>query len=157
MSSSYLLIFSGTVGVIYYPKMASLIHDKKELRKYVIRIMGFVAFVSLLTLSIYYLNKEFILRFFFADGFERAGYLVRYQAIGDFFALLAYLLAYVLSARVETMKYIGAQAVSAIIYLGVVSLLIDQYNLEALTMAYMFRYIGFFFILVIFNRKLLCR
>jgi len=157
MSSSYLLIFSGTVGVIYYPKMASLIHDKKELRKYVIRIMGFVAFISLLTLSIYYLNKEFILRFFFADGFERAGYLVRYQAIGDFFALLAYLLAYVLSARVETMKYIGAQAVSAIIYLGVVSLLIDQYNLEALTMAYMFRYIGFFFILVIFNRKLLFR
>lgn len=155
MSSSYLLVFTGTVGVVYYPKMASLIHNQKELRKYVVRVMGFVAFVSILCLGIYYLNKEFILKLFFANGFEKAAYLVRYQVIGDFFAILSYLLAYLLSARVETMKYIGAQLVSAVIYTGFIYFLIDRYDLESLTMAYMFRYIGFFLILIIFNRKLL--
>ena len=108
-------------------------------------------------LGVYYLNKEFFLKLFFSQGFERAAYLVRYQVIGDFFAILSYLLAYVLSARVETVKYIGAQFVSAIIYLGTVGLLIDHFELEALTLGYLWRYLGFFIVLIIFNRRLLFR
>ncbi len=155
MSNSYLLVFTGTVGVVYYPKMASLIHDNKALKDYVSKVMGFVAFVTVLCLGIYYFNRSFFLQLFFAKGFDKAAYLVQYQVIGDFFAILSYLLAYLLSARVQTWKYIKAQLFSAIIYLGLISLLLGQYNLEALTMAHMWRYIGFFLILVIFNRKLL--
>ncbi|MEC7753980.1 hypothetical protein [Roseivirga sp. UBA1976] len=157
MSTSYLLVFTGTVGVVYYPKMASLIHEPGALKSYVLKVMGFVAFVTVLCLGVYYLNKEFFLKLFFSQGFERAAYLVRYQVIGDFFAILSYLLAYVLSARVETVKYIGAQFVSAIIYLGTVGLLIDHFELEALTLGYLWRYLGFFIVLIIFNRRLLFR
>lgn len=157
MSTSYMLVFTGTVGVVYYPKMASLIHKPEELKQYVLKVMGFVAFITLMCLSVYYLNKEFILKLFFADGFEKAAYLVRYQVIGDFFAILSYLLAYLLSARVQTIKYIAAQIISAVIYLSLISLLIDRLDLEALTMAYMWRYIGFFLILVVFNRRMLFR
>ena len=157
MSTSYLLVFTGTVGVIYYPKMASLIHDKVALKSYVSRIMGFVSFVSVICLGVYFLNKEFILKLFFDNGFERAAYLVRYQVVGDFFCILSYLLAYLLSARVETMKYVGAQILSAVIYVGLLSVLLQHYELEALTLAYMWRYIGFFIVLVIFNRKMLFR
>ena len=157
MSTSYMLVFTGTVGVVYYPKMASLIHKPEELKQYVLKVMGFVAFITLMCLSVYYLNKEFILKLFFADGYEKAAYLVRYQVIGDFFAILSYLLAYLLSARVQTIKYIAAQIISAVIYLSLISLLIDRLDLEALTMAYMWRYIGFFLILVVFNRRLLFR
>lgn len=157
MSTSYLLVFTGTVGVIYYPKMASLIHDRAALKTYVGRIMGFVAFVTVLCLGVYYLNKEFVLKLFFDNGFEKAAYLVRYQVIGDLFCILSYLLAYLLSARVETMKYVGAQVLSAAIYLGTISLLLEHYELEALTLGYMWRYIGFFFILLIFNIRTLFR
>ena len=155
MSSSYLLVFSGTVGVVYYPKMASLIHDHHALKTYVGKVMGFVAFVTIICLGIYYLNREFILELFFAEGFQRAAYLVRFQAIGDFFCILSYLLAYLLSARVQTFKYILAQLFSAIIYITLVYVLMDRFNLEALTLAYLWRYIGFFLILVLFNKKLL--
>lgn len=157
MSTSYMLVFTGTVGVIYYPKMASLVHDHTALKKYVLRVMGFVAFITLMSLGIYYLNKEFFLKIFFDNGFERAGYLVRFQAIGDFFAILSYLLAYLLSARLETMKYIAAQLISAAVYVAMIYGFIDNYDLEALTMAYMWRYIAFFFILLLFNRRLLGR
>ena len=157
MSTSYLLVFTGTVGVVYYPKMASLIHEPKALRAYVIKVMGFVAFITIICLGVYYLNRDFFLKVFFDEGFERAGYLVKYQAIGDFFAILSYLLAYLLSARVQTWRYIFSQAISAAVYLFLIALLIDQLNLEALTTAYMWRYIGFFFILLIFNRRLLFR
>lgn len=157
MSTSYMLVFTGTVGVVYYPKMASLIHKPLELKQYVLKVMGFVAFVSLICLSVYYFNKEFILKLFFANGFEKAAYLVRYQVIGDFFAIISYLLAYLLSARVQTMRYIGAQVISAAIYLSLISILIDRFDLEALTIAYMWRYIGFFLILVLFNRRMLFR
>ena len=157
MSTSYMLIFTGTVGVVYYPKMASLIHEPQKLKWYVIRVMGFVAFISLLGLGIYYLNKEFFLKLFFDNGFERAAYLVRFQVVGDFFAIISYLLAYLLSARVQTFKYIAAQFVSAAIYVTLISLLIEQFDLEAFTIAYMWRYIGFFVILIIFNRRLLFR
>lgn len=157
MSTSYMLVFTGTVGVVYYPKMASLIHKPIELKQYVLKVMGFVAFVTLLCLSVYYFNKEFFLKLFFANGFEKAAYLVRYQVIGDFFAILSFLLAYLLSARVQTMKYIAAQVISAVIYLSLISLLIDRFDLEALTIAYMWRYIGFFLILVLFNRRMLFR
>jgi O-antigen/teichoic acid export membrane protein len=155
MSSSYLLVFTGTVGVVYYPKMASLIHNDEALRKYVGKVMGFVAFVTLLCLGIYYLNRSFLLQLFFDKGFEKAAYLVRYQAIGDFFCILSYLLAYLLSARVKTFKYMFAQVFSAGIYVGMIYLLIGRYNLESLTLAYMWRFVGFFLILVLFNRKLL--
>ncbi|KYG85013.1 hypothetical protein AWW67_17385 [Roseivirga seohaensis] len=155
MSSSYLLVFSGTVGVVYYPKMASLIHDEVALRSYVLKVMGFVGFITVICLGIYYFNREFILNLFFAKGFERAAYLVRFQAIGDFFCILSYLLAYLLSARVLTVKYIVAQLFSALIYVTLVYLLMDRFNLEALTLAYLWRYIGFFLILILFNRKFL--
>lgn len=157
MSTSYLLVFTGTVGVVYYPKMASLIHDRPALRKYVSRVMGFVALVTVLSLGVYFLNKEFFLKLFFDNGFERAAYLVRYQVIGDLFAILSYLLAYLLSAKVETVKYIGAQLISALVYVGVISVLIEQYELESLTLGYMWRYIGFFIVLIIFNRRTLFR
>lgn len=157
MSKAYLLVFTGTVGVVYYPKMASLIHDNNALKSYVRKVMGFVGFVTVLCLGIYYYNKGFFLNMFFASGFDRAGYLVRYQVIGDFFCIMSYLLAYLLSARVQTWKYIKAQVFSAAIYLGLISLLLEQFNLEALTIAHMWRYIGFFIILVIYNRRLLFR
>lgn len=157
MSTSYLLVFTGTVGVVYYPKMASLIHEHKALKSYVMRVMGFVALVSIIALGVYWLNKEFVLQLFFAKGFEKGAYLVKYQIFGDFFSILSYLLAYLLSARVETTKYIFAQLVSAVIYVGLIFLLIDQYNLEALTLAYMIRYIGFFFLLLWMNRRSLFR
>ncbi len=157
MSTSYMLVFTGTVGVVYYPKMASLIHDRVNLKTYVIKVMGFVAFVSILALGVYYLNREFFLTAFFSAEFKQAAYLVKFQAFGDFFAILSYLLAYLLSARVETMRYIGAQVLSAIIYVALIWILIQPLDLEALTVAYMWRYIGFFLILVFFNRKLLFR
>lgn len=157
MSTSYLLVFTGTVGVVYYPKMSSLIHEPQALKSYVGKVMGFVAFVSLLALTVYFLNKEFILKLFFAPGFERAAYLVRYQVVGDFLSILSYLLAYLLSARVEMAKYIFAQFFSAAIYVIIIYSFIDFYNLEALTLAYMWRYIGFFVILVFLNRRLLFR
>lgn len=157
MSTSYLLVFTGTVGVVYYPKMASLIHEHAALKAYVVKVMGFVCIVSIMALGVYWLNKELILELFFAKGFERGAYLVKYQVIGDFFSILSYLLAYLLSARVETTKYIFAQLFSATIYVTLVFLLIDRMNLEALTMAYMFRYIGFFLLLVWMNRRSLFR
>lgn len=157
MSTSYLLVFTGTVGVIYYPKMASLIHEPKALKQYVLKVMGFVAMVSIMSLGVYWLNKEFILSVFFTKEFEKAGYLVRYQVIGDFFSILSYLLAYLLSARVATTRYIFAQLFSAVIYVGLIYLLIDRYNLEALTIAYMWRYMGFFLLLLYMNRKPLFR
>ena len=157
MSSSYILVFTGTIGVVYYPKMASLIHEPRKLRAYVLKVMGFVAFISIICLGVYYFNRNFVLQLFFDEGFERAGYLVRYQAGGDFFALISYLLAYLLSARVQTWRYILSQALSAGVYLFLIMLLVDRLNLEALTMAYMWRHIAFFLILIIFNRRLLFR
>jgi hypothetical protein len=56
---------------------------------------------------------------------------------------------------VKTFKYMVAQIFSAGIYVLLVYLLIDRFNLEALTLAYLWRHIGFFLILVLFNRKLL--
>lgn len=157
MSTSYLLIFTGTVGVIYYPKMASLIHEPKALKTYVLRIMGFVALVSVMALGVYWLNKEFVLGLFFSKEFEKAAYLVRYQVVGDFFSIISYLLAYLLSARVETTRYIFAQLFSATIYVALIYILIGHYNLEALTIAYMWRYIGFFLLLVYMNKRTLFR
>lgn len=157
MSGSYILVFTGTVGVVYYPKMASLIHEPDKLKSYVLKVMGFVSFMSIICLGVYYFNRDFILSLFFAEGFERAGYLVKYQVFGDFFALISYLLAYLLSAQVATWRYIAAQAFSAGLYLLIITLLLEQYNLEALTLGYMFRHIGFFIILLIFNRRLLFR
>lgn len=157
MSTSYLLVFTGTVGVIYYPKMASLIHEPKALKAYVVKVMGFVSVVTLISLGVYFMNKELILNLFFSKEFESAAYLVQYQVIGDFFSILAYLLAYLLSARVETTRYIFAQFFSAAIYVSLIYILIDQYNLEALTMAYMWRHVGFFLLLVYLNRRSLFR
>ena len=82
---------------------------------------------------------------------------MRYQVVGDFLSILSYLLAYLLSARVEMAKYIFAQFFSAAIYVIIIYSFIDFYNLEALTLAYMWRYIGFFVILVFLNRRLLFR
>lgn len=155
MSGSYILVFAGTVGVVFYPKMASLIHEPRQLRLYVVKVMGFVGLISIVSLGVYYFNRSLILQLFFADGFERAAFLVQYEVIGNFFAVISYLLAYLLSAQVATGKYIVAQALSAGLYLVVVSVLLEQFNLEALTLGYMIRNIGFFIILVFFNQKLL--
>lgn len=155
MSSNYLLLCTNVIGAVYYPKVSKLIYDHMALRKYVFKVMALMTLVSLLSLSIYYLNRGPFLRVFFDKELENAIYLVRYQAIGDFFAVNAFLLATILVAKVQMRKFIMGRVVSALVFVSALFFLLGKLGLEALTMGYMFRQIGLFLLLVFFNRSLL--
>lgn len=155
MSSNYLLLFTNVIGAVYYPKISRLIYDHTALRNYIFKVMMLMSAMSVLCLSIYYLNKGLFLTVFFDEQLEGAAYLVRYQAIGDFFALNSFLLATVLVAKVQTREFIFGRFISAIIFISTILFLLEGMDLEALTLGYMFRQMGLFLLLLFFNRGLL--
>ncbi|NVJ48312.1 MAG: hypothetical protein HWE07_14340 [Cytophagia bacterium] len=155
MSANFLLLFTNVVGVVYYPKVSTLIYDHGALKKYVLKVMILVSSLSLLSLTIYYLERGVFLELFFDKELGDAAYLVRYQAIGDFFALNSFLLATVLVAKVQIKKFVIGRFLAALVFLVTLALAIKVLNVEALTLGYMLRQIGLFILMVYFNKELL--
>lgn len=155
ISDSYMSLFISTVGVVYYPQVSALIFDTDQLRKYINDVLYIVIPVTGVGLILIYIFREPVLHILFSREFVPAQHLIRFQLVGDFFGIISYLLIYIVSAQARTLTFILLQFGSAALYLGLIFLLVDDMGIETFPLAHAFRFVIFFSVLVILNRRIL--
>jgi len=155
ISDSYMSLFISTVGVVFYPQVSALVFDTDQLRKYIKDVLYIVIPVTAGGLILIYIFREPVLHILFSKEFTPAHHLIRFQLVGDFFGVISYLLIYIVSAQARTVTFILLQLGSAALYLGLIFLLVDGLGVETFPVAHAFRFVIFFSVLVILNRRIL--
>ncbi len=146
-------LVSGIVGVVFYTRVAAIIKDKKAVKNYLERVSKTLLMpVLVIAIGMAVFAEETMLLFYSRDYVDQA-LLLRIQLIGDILMVPSYLLAYVFLASTQTSIYIGAQVVSAFIYILIVYFGLSLLGLEVFAWAHAFRFTSFLLFLTIFWYK----
>ncbi|MDX5396864.1 MAG: hypothetical protein LPK21_11755, partial [Hymenobacteraceae bacterium] len=155
LSDSYSLLFTSLLGMVYYPKVAALVHDPAQLRPYVRQVVALLVPVTAAGLLIFYFFRRFFIQLFFDETFLQADFLIDYQVLGDFFKMTGLLLSYIINIQARVKFYIATHAAFAALYVLLVYLLIQPFGIEGFTIAHACRYGAFLAFHVFYFRKLL--
>jgi O-antigen/teichoic acid export membrane protein len=155
ISDSYMSLFIATVGVVFYPQVSALVFDTDQLRNYIKDVLYIVVPVTVVGLILIYIFRIPILSILFTPDFEPAHYLMKFHLIGDFFGIISYLLIYIVSAQARTATFISLQFGSAVLYIALIAFFSSFYGIEALPLAHAGRFVIFFMVLTIINRRIL--
>ncbi|QHL87300.1 hypothetical protein GU926_07585 [Nibribacter ruber] len=137
VSDSYTLVYTSVLGMVYYPRIAALLHQEAgELRKYVRTIFFTLLPLIAVGLGLVYVLRQYLLLLFFNDEFLPAQSLFTYQLLGDFLKMTAWVLSYVITVRAQVRLYVGIHLVSPAIYFLLVLWLLPLYGLQGLLWAY---------------------
>jgi len=155
ISDNYTMVFTSLIGLVYYPKIATLITQPKAFRTFVRRIFfSLVPLVALGLLLFYVLRRWFIL-LLFDEGFLPVTYLLDYQVLGDFFKMSAWILSYIILAQGRVAFNILIQVIGAVLYLVLLFWCLDTFGLEGVTVAHCASFGLFFLFNIIYFRKLI--
>ncbi|MGV3538479.1 MAG: oligosaccharide flippase family protein [Rufibacter sp.] len=136
LSDNYALAYTSVLGMVYYPKIASLLTQEDELKKYVRTI--FFTLVPLLAAGLFlvYVLREFLLVLLFHEDFLPAQALFDFQLLGDFFKMSAWVLSYVIAVRAQVRLYVAIHLVLPAVYFLLVLTLIPVLGIKGLPVAY---------------------
>ncbi|WP_181305714.1 oligosaccharide flippase family protein [Rufibacter sp. XAAS-G3-1] len=135
ISDSYTMVYTSILGMVYYPKVASLVTEEDELKRYIRTI--FLTLVPLLGVSLLLVSglREYLILLLFNKDFLPAQALFDYQLIGDFLKMVAWILSYVIAVRAQLKLYICIQLFFPLVCLLLVKALIPIYGIEGLPLA----------------------
>lgn len=152
ISAMYLMVITTALSTYFLPRLSE-VNDKKELRKelkkgYII-ILPLVACLSI----IIYLLKDFIILALFSESFHAMRELFKWQLIGDFFKVSAWLIAYLMLAKAMTKMFIITEILFSLIFVCLSLLLIDKLGLVGVTYAYTINYSLYLIAMLILMKK----
>lgn len=153
VSEQYSNVYTSVIGMVIYPRMAALVGEPEQLRKYVRNTFYLVLPALALALLLVYLFRNWVLLLLFDEVFVQASYLFKYQLLGDFCWMASMLLTNLLVVRAQVKLYIGWQICSALVYIALVFLLIGPLGLAGVTLAHALRYAVVLAFFMIFYAK----
>lgn len=153
ISEGYTFTFNTTFLVIFYPKVASLIPQPKQLQRYFWQTLQFLLPLILIGLLFAFLLKEQLLILLFDASFLPASALLAWVIVGDFFKFINYLLSNILIAKGRTRLFIFLQAVFIGLSFIMVYVLSNSFALQALPITWVSTYILSVMVLGVILRK----
>lgn len=153
LSGYYMAAFSAVVISVYYPQVASKINRPTDLKQYVRSIVLFLIPLIIVGLCTVFFLRSWLLELLFTTGFEESSSLFRYQLIGDFFKMIAFLFGALLLAQGRLTTFIILQGVSAMVYISTIPIISETWQLEAFPFAHCLRNLIYCSLLVISCRK----
>ncbi len=140
VSENYSTVYTALIGMVVYPRMAAMVNEEDALRRFVRNTFYLVLPGLILALLLVYLLRDWVLLLLFNKDFVEAEYLFDYQLLGDFFRMWSIVLTNLIVVRANVKLYIGWQLASALLYITLVSVLIEPFGLEGITLAHALRY-----------------
>jgi polysaccharide transporter, PST family len=154
-SDYYMAAFVSLIGMVYYPKVSQLVNDNRELRNYVKHVLKISIPIILMGLVLIYIFRNYILLIFFDEKFMEAEKYFMFQLMGDFLKMVSYILGFIIVAQARTVLFISTQAISSLLYVGLIFLLTQEYGMEGFPIAHLIRYVFFTGFMILIYRKLL--
>lgn len=155
LSDSYTQVFTATFLVLFFPKVVSLIHQKKALKRFLGQSLLLLIPVALLGLSVVYYFREFFLSLMFDTSFVAAEYMIIYVVIGDFFRFGNYFLAHLLLAQERMRLFVLLQAVFSGQFFIMAYFFSNIYGIIGLLFAYLLSYFISAVVLLFYTKNIL--
>ncbi|MEH6936114.1 O-antigen translocase, partial [Bacillus sp. JJ783] len=154
ISSMYLLVITTALTTYYLPRLSE-IRKVEELREEVQKSYKLILpFVLLSCLGIFIL-RDFIIELLFSKEFYEMRELFIFQLIGDFLKMSSWVLGFLMVARAMTKVFIITEIGSALLYLGLSHIFINQFSVKGVTMAYATMYLIYLIWMVIIYKRII--
>lgn len=153
ISGMYLLVITSSFSVYYLPRLSE-INNKNELKNEILTAYKVILPLVIFGFTLIYFSRDLIIQILFSKEFYPMSDLFVWQLLGDFFKINSWLLAYLMIAKSMTKQYILTEIFFSTTFVILSTLLIRQFGLKGIPLAYMINYMIFFIVLIIFFRKL---
>jgi PST family polysaccharide transporter len=147
VSKNYMVFSTGLFTLYVMPKFAG-IHGGKAFKKQVIHIYKTLLPLFGLGMLFIYIFRSFLIAIVY-PGFEAMEPLFKWQLLGDFIKLIAVVLSYQFIAKRMLVSFVVTEIVSLGLFYFLSLYLVDEYGTEGVTMAHLYRYIVYLFVVVI--------
>lgn len=136
ISHMYLTVITTSLSVYILPRMSELT-DKWELKKDILKSYKLIIPFMLISTLVIYLLRHFLIWLLYTPDFYPMESLFSWQLLGDIFKIAAWVLSYLMLAKLKTKAFIVTE-----IFFGLTSLIIRfffmrQYGVEGLNIGYM--------------------
>ena len=144
LSDGYTSLFSGIVGAVFYPKIASLINNNHNVRQTFLKMSSIIAIIVFAGLFLIFIFQKMILSIVFNDAFIQAKLFLDYQLVSDAFKFISWLMVYLVVARAQMRLYLLLEFISASVYILMLVYFTGTYGTIGLAFANLGRYIIYF-------------
>lgn len=147
VSKNYMVFSTGLFTLYIMPKFAG-IHEGKAFKKQVIYIYKTLLPLFGLGMLLIYLFRNLLITLVY-PGFEPMEPLFKWQLLGDFVKLIALVLSYQFIAKKMLVSFVITEIVSLGLFYFLSIYLVDLYGTEGVTMAHLYRYVVYLFVVII--------
>lgn len=147
LSKNYMVFSSGLFTLYVIPKFAR-IQAGMEFKKEVMHIYKTLIPLFGIGMVIIYLFRNVITHIIYPD-FDAMEPLFKWQLLGDFVKIASLVIAHQFLAKKMLVSFIVTEIISLALFYGLSMFLVDIYGTEGVVMAHFFRYIIYFFMVLI--------
>ncbi len=155
LSDYYTAAFTSLLSVIYFPKIASLLSEPRQLRQFVFQIISWFVPIIIIGLCIVYVLRKELMVFFFNESFLAASNFVLWQVVADALKLASFFFVFITNAEGRTKLFLILDASSAIVSVVFSFAFAKIMGIEGLLVAQVVRYVFYLAILIFVYRKLI--
>ena len=147
LSKNYMVFSSGLFTLYVIPQFSSIFEGGAFKNKvlYIYKTLLPLFGVGMLLI---FLFRDFIINMVY-PGFEPMETLFKWQLLGDFIKLAALVLAHQFLAKKMLVSYVITELMSLSLFYFLSMFLVDAYGTEGVVMAHFFRYVAYFFIVLL--------
>jgi len=146
ISNLYLSLITPVFTMYYYPQMAKIKSSfelKREIQKFIKQILP----VFTLGILFIYFFRSFLINLFFSPEYQPMESLFIWQLLGDYLKILSFLIAYLMLAKAHYKLYIFSEIGFWVLYYLLTLVLMKQFALKGVVMAYFISYVFYLFFL----------
>ncbi|UOQ95842.1 hypothetical protein MUN81_11255 [Hymenobacter sp. 5317J-9] len=140
LSDNYTMVFGAVMSSVFYPRLAALAAQPRQARRYLLSVLVLLVPLLAAGLGLLFACRSWLLPLLFAPRLLAAQELLAPQLLGDWAKFLSWVFIYQLMARARTGPYIAVQAASAVVFAGMLALLLPRLGLAGAVWAHAARY-----------------
>lgn len=145
LSGAYIGFFSTFLAFYFVPRV-SFSNEKKYIKLFSFKIMIFISIMFSIGAAVFYIFRENFIVILLSKDFLELKELFKYQLIGDFFRIMAYVVGFLLIAKAAIILSILAEIFQNLLFFGFVQFFSENMSVDKLMKIYAISYFIYFLI-----------
>ena len=140
LSDNYTMVFAAVMSSVFYPRLAALAGQPRAARSYLLGVLGLLGPVLGVGLGLIFACRNWLLPLLFSPQLLGAREFLAPQLLGDWAKFLSWNSIFQLTVRARTGPYVAVQAASAVVFAGLLAVLLPRVGLAGAVLAHAARY-----------------
>jgi len=155
ISGQYVGFILASLGADYFPRLAAVSHDTKEINRVVNEQSEIVLLLATPLLIIMIITSPLLIKVLLTKEFFAITDFIRFIALGSFFQLASYCMGYISFAKNDRKTYLIMEGLVGNVFNLILSLILYYfYGLFGLAVSYLALYVIYFIVIIITTGKL---